>query len=92
MTNYPTDTAQLELRLAAIIALLSSAAIRGATPCKSRALRMHLEAAALSTAPLSSPLREVLENTLAEWLSIECHSKSVAVDACVLAEASQTYH
>lgn len=82
----------LELRLAAIIVLLSSSAIRGATPCKSQALRMHLEAAALSHHPLHAQLREALENTLAEWLSVECHQKSVPVDVCALAQSGQSYH
>lgn len=82
----------LELRLAAIITLLSSSAIRGATPCKSQALRVHLEAAALSAMPLNAQLRIALENTLAEWLSIECHQKSVPVDVCALAHSGQSYH
>ena len=86
------ETLPLELRLAAIITLLSSSAIRGATPCKSHALRMHLEAAALSPHPLSAQLRIALENTLAEWLSVECHQKSVPVDICALAQSGQSYH
>ncbi|MFT3847422.1 MAG: hypothetical protein QM739_01725 [Propionivibrio sp.] len=87
-----TDPMPLELRLAAIITLLSSSAIRGATPCKSQALRLHLEAAALSATPLNAQLRIALENALAEWLNIECHQKSVPVDVCALASAGQSYH
>jgi hypothetical protein len=87
-----SDTMSLELRLAAIITLLSSSAIRGTTPCKSHALRMHLEAAALSALPLNDKLREALENTLAEWLSVECHDKSVPVDVCALAQSGRAYH
>lgn len=86
------DDLPLELRLAAVITLLSSSAIRGATPCKAQALRKHLEAAALSPHPLNAHLREALENALAEWLSIECHDKSVPVEVCALAQSGQTYH
>lgn len=92
MPSETTDAMPLELRLAAIITLLSSSAIRGATPCKSQALRAHLEAAALSALPLEAQLRIALENTLAEWLSIECHHKSVPVDVCALAHSGQSYH
>ena len=86
------DAMPLELRLSAIITLLSSSAIRGATPCKSNSLRTHLEAAALSPQPLNAQLRVALENTLAEWLSVECHQKSVPVDVCALAQSGQAYH
>ena len=89
MDDKPLTT---ELRLAAIITLLSSSAIRGATPCKSHALRAHLEAAAFATESLHPQLRTALENTLAEWMTIECHQKSVAVDFCVLANSGQAYH
>lgn len=89
MDNKPLPT---ELRLAAIITLLSSSAIRGATACKSNALRIHLEAAAFATESLHPQLRTALENTLAEWMTIECHPQSVAADFCVLASSGQAYH
>lgn len=42
------DAMPVDLRLAAIITLLSSSALRGTTPGKAAALRVHLEAAALT--------------------------------------------
>ena len=81
-----------ELRLAAIIALLSSSALCGATAGKASALRAHLEAAALTGDPMNAQLRSVLEDTLAAWLTIECHQKSVSVNCCALAAAGQVLH
>ena len=70
----------IDLRLAAIIALLSSAALRGASCGKVEALREHLEAAALSGAALDANLRRVLEDALAQWLSVDCQRPSVALE------------
>lgn len=81
-----------ELRLAAIIALLSSSALRGATVGKVEALREHLEAAALSSATIDPRLRQVLEDVFAQWLSVDCHAQSVAVDQCPLATAVRLLH
>ena len=81
-----------ELRLAAIISLLSSSAIRGATACKTAALRIHLEAAALSGGNLNPHLRTALEDALAEWITIECHPESVSIDFCALAVSGQVLH
>lgn len=82
----------VDLRLAAIIALLSSSALRGATPGKAAALRVHLEAAALAGDALDPHLRVALEDALAEWITIECHQKSVSVDFCALAASGKTFH
>lgn len=81
-----------ELRLAAIITLLSSSALRGATANKTEALRKHLEAAALSHASINPNLRSALEDALAEWISIECHPESVVIDCCALAASGQVIH
>jgi hypothetical protein len=86
------DTMPTALRLAAIISLLSSSALHGATAGKSEALRLHLEAAAFAAEPLDPQLRTVLEDALAEWLSIECHQNSVSVDQGALAPCSRALH
>lgn len=87
-----SDAMPTELRLAAIITLLSSSAVHGVTGCKAEALRAHLEAAALSSEALNPHLRNALEDALAEWISIECHQKSVPVDFCALAIAGRALH
>ena len=87
-----SDAMPIELRLAAIVALLSSSALHGVTAGKAAALRDHLEAAALSGEALNPQLRGVLEDALAQWISTECHDHSVAVDFCALAVASQALH
>ena len=76
------DALPTELRLAAIVTLLSSLAVRGPTACKVEALRDHLEAAALSPEALDPRLRKALEDAFALWLTVDCHDQSVAaVDA-----------
>ena len=87
-----TDALSTELRLAAIITLLSSSALRGTTASKAAALLAHLEAAAFSRDALNPHLRSALEDALAEWLTIDCHQESVAVDFCALAPASYALH
>lgn len=87
-----TDTMPTELRLAAIIALLSSSALRGATAGKAEALREHLEAAALSSGVLDPHLRNAHEDALAEWLTVERHEKSVAVPFCAMAARGRALH
>ncbi|WP_319238513.1 hypothetical protein [uncultured Propionivibrio sp.] len=75
------ESMPIELRLAAIIALLSSFSICGVTTGKASALLAHLEALVLSdTDAISASLRQTLEDTLAEWLTIECHPESIAVN------------
>ena len=86
------DSMPSELHLAAIIALLSSSALRGTTAAKAAALRAHLEAAAFSRDAIAPPLRNALENALAEWLTTDCHEQSIAVDSCALLAPSQTLH
>ena len=65
------DAMSPELHLAAIVSLLSSTALHGATAGKLDALRAHLEAAALSVEPLDPRLRQSLEDALAHWLSVD---------------------
>lgn len=86
------DPMSSELHLAAIIALLSSSALRGTTASKAAALRAHLEAAAFSRENIAPQLRNALETVLAEWLTSDCHERSVAVDSGVLLASSQTLH
>lgn len=82
----------LELRLAAIITLLSSSALRGATANKTAALQSHLEAAAFAADELGPYLKDALEQTLAGWRSVHCHPASVPVDSCPLCISGQALH
>ena len=86
------DPLPTELRLAAIITLLSSAALCGATAGKVEALRDHLEALALSPEALDPRLRQALEDAFAHWLAVDCHAQSVAVDDAPLAPTSRLLH
>ena len=56
-----------QLRLAAIIALLSSSALRGTTASKSAALCMHLETLLKQSETLDHGLQETLAAALKEW-------------------------
>lgn len=87
-----TDALPTELRLAAIITLLSSSALHGATASKAAALRAHLEAATFSRDALNPHLRSALEDALAEWLTTDCHQQSLAVDSCALAPSGLSLH
>jgi len=63
------------LRLAAIVALLSSSALRGTTASKNAALCMHLETLLRQKEALDPNLRKTLEQTLAEWkITTHIHS------------------
>lgn len=55
-----------QLRLAAIIALLSSSALRGTTASKNAALCMHLETLLRQDAALDPNLTRTLKDTLQE--------------------------
>jgi len=87
-----SDALPTELRLAAIITLLSSSALRGTTASKATALRAHLEAAAFTAKALNPHLRTAIEDALAEWITTECHLNSVPVDFCALAASGQSLH
>ena len=76
--SVDVDATSPELHLAAIIALLSSTALHGATAGKLDALRAHLEAAALSVEPLDPRLRQSLEDALAHWLTVEVDGPACA--------------
>lgn len=87
-----TDAMPTELRLAAILSLLSSLALHGVTAGKTAALLAHLEATALTHAAINPHLKQVLEDALADWMSVECHQRSVSVDFCAVAVAGQALH
>lgn len=82
----------LELRLAAIITLLSSSAMRGATANKTAALQAHLEAAASASDELGPYLKDALEQTLAGWQSVHCHPASAPFDTCLMTIPGQALH
>lgn len=74
----------LELRLAAVIHLLSSSALRGATFHKTEALRAHLRCVADEDG-LNPYLRNTLQEVLGGWEAVHCHPASVPVDCYPLA-------
>lgn len=82
---------QLELRLAAIITLLSASALRGPTANKVAALRSHLAAAANDTEH-APDLQDAIEQALAGWQAVDCHPQSVSVDLCPLTVPGQALH
>lgn len=81
----------LDLRLAAIVTLLSASALRGATVNKTAALRAHLAAAACDcqTPPC---LRDAIGQALAGWQAVDCHPASIAVEFCPLTVPGQSIH
>lgn len=81
----------VELKLAAVIHLLSSSALRGATFHKTEALRGHLRSVADSEG-ISPHLRRTLRDVLDGWEAVHCHPASVAVDFPSLANASGHTH
>lgn len=86
-----TDDMPLDLRLAAIVTLLSASALRGPTVAKTAALRSHLRAA-LADEGLPGRLRDCIEQTLAGWLAVECHPASTSVPLCPLTPPGQSLH
>lgn len=69
----------VELRLAAIINLLSSSALRGATANKTSALRNHLQSA-VEHHQLDPYLKSALQEVLDSWQAVHCHPNSISVD------------
>lgn len=90
--NVETEEMSLELRLAAIVTLLSSSALRGATANKTVALQSHLAAASQAADLLGPYLKEALEQSLAGWQKVKCHPDSVPFDACPLTVPGQFLH
>jgi hypothetical protein len=86
-----TDDMPLDLRLAAIVTLLSASALRGPTLAKTAALRSHL-AAAIGDERLTPQLRDALDQSLAGWRAVECHPASVSVPNCPLTVPGQSLH
>ncbi|HEX6734681.1 MAG TPA: hypothetical protein VF096_07695 [Azonexus sp.] len=87
-----SDDIPLQLRLAAILTLLSSSALRGATANKTAALQLHLEAAVRAPDGLHPYLKDALQQSLAGWQKVDCHPASVPVDFCPLTAPGQTLH
>ena len=73
-TDMPT-----ELRLAAIIHLLSSSALRGATFNKTEALRAQLRDISEINS-LNPFLKSTLLEVLGGWEAVQCHPASIPVD------------
>ena len=69
----------VDLRLAAVIHLLSSSALRGATLNKTEALRAHLRGIAAQDG-LNPYLKSTLQEVLGGWEAVLCHPNSVPVD------------
>lgn len=86
-----TDDMSIELRLAAIINLLSSSALRGTTANKLAALRTHLHAA-LDQRGLDPYLKSTLQEVGAGWDAAHCHPKSIAINCYPLTEIGQLTH
>ncbi|MDR0700898.1 MAG: hypothetical protein LBF61_00570 [Azoarcus sp.] len=78
--DMKTEELPLDLRLAAIITLLSSSALKGVTAGKSAALQHHLDTAVAEAerqgrhAHLMSALRSASQN----WQALHRHSVSMA--------------
>jgi hypothetical protein len=81
----------LELRLAAVIHLLSSSALRGATHHKTEALRTHLRSITASDG-LNTHLRNTLQEVLGGWEAVHCHPASVPVDFYPVVASSHQSH
>ena len=86
-----SDPMSIELRLAAIINLLSSSALRGATASKTDALRTHLQTA-IGQPGLDPYLKSSLQEVLGGWAAVHCHPRSVSVDLYPLTAAGQLTH
>lgn len=81
----------VDLRLAAVIHLLSSSALRGATANKTEALRAHLRGVAAQEG-LNPHLKNTLLEVLGGWEAVTCHPASVPVDYYPLAAAGAQTH
>lgn len=88
MIHEPMST---ELRLAAIVTLLSSSALRGPTRNKLNALRDQL-AAALCDKQISGHLRDAIEQALAGWPASDCHRGSISIKCCPLVVPGHALH
>ena len=86
-----TEPMPFDLRLAAIVTLLSSSALRGATANKTAALRVHLAAAA-SDSQIDPWLKDAIEQALAGWQAVDCHPASISVEFCPLTAPGQYIH
>lgn len=89
--RFDSDDMPPELRLAAIVTLLSASALRGPTVAKTGALRAHLDAI-LADTTLPPELRDALEQALAGWRAVEYHPASISVPLCPLTTPGQSLH
>ena len=85
------DSMSMDLRLAAIIALLSSSVLRGLSAGKTEALCAHLEAAVSEAAP-DPCLKRTLEEVLACWKASGFLSDAGCVDGQMSPCFSQMLH
>jgi hypothetical protein len=84
-----------ELRLAAIVTLLSSSALKGVTVGKVSALLEHFEAAVQSVEQMPAchqHLASALKNALRGWQGVCCHPASVPHEAGFAQSASRCLH
>ena len=86
------DDMPLDMRLAAIIYLLSSSVLRGTTASKTACLQAHLTAAALDGEALGPVLQDAVESTLAHWQDVQCHPNSIPVDEPPAFTAPESLH
>jgi hypothetical protein len=70
----------IDMRLAAIVHLLSSSVLRGTTASKTAALQAHLGAAVVASDQLGPCLQNAIEDALANWQDVHCHPNSIPVD------------
>lgn len=81
----------LALRLAAIVALLSASALRGASPHKTDALCAHLAAAAAADG-IDPRLRDTLSRILAGWQAVDCPPTTISSEFFPLTVPGQLLH
>jgi len=80
-----------ELQLAAVIHLLSSSALHGATHQKTEALRAHLRSAR-NAERLDPQLKKTLQQVLDGWEAVYCHPASTPVSHRLIAATSRQTH
>ncbi len=89
--EHPDDL-PLDMRLAAIIHLLSSSVLRGTTANKTACLQAHLAAASLDGEALGPVLQDAVESILANWQDVLCHPNSIPVDEPPAFTAPESLH
>ncbi|MDR3353113.1 MAG: hypothetical protein LBO00_08990 [Zoogloeaceae bacterium] len=85
----------LDLRLAAIVTLLSSSALKGVTVGKAAALRQHLEAAVQAVEQMPEchrHLASALRNAAQAWRDVCSPVAAVPRETCFVPSVSQWLH